>query len=188
MKQKLFVDMDDTIVQSRKAYCEYYNTHYCDKDGFKVANHLDNAVWGFSDVCPLAVDDVDEIFGTEELFNRLTFNHRAYEVLERLSKDYEIIVVSLGTYNNTSEKAKWIKKHLPFINESVLLCKNGVMMDKTVVNMKGGIFIDDVKDNLDSTNASRKILFGRSMPWNVSWNGEYCATWEDIELALTHSK
>lgn len=181
-KPVLFVDMDSTIVDTNKAFCEYYNMYYRDREGYEYADHRTCSVWNFLDTCPLAEYDVNYIFGRKVLFDLLTPYEHAYAVLERLSHNYEIIIVSIGTFLNISEKSKWIKQHLPFIKESVLLGKDSdVRMEKSTVNMQGGIFIDDVKSNLDSVNAERKILFGKIFDWNKDWKGEHYTSWIDIE-------
>jgi 5'(3')-deoxyribonucleotidase len=83
---------------------------------------------------------------------------------------------------NIARKAKWIKNNMPYINDAILLTNQGIKMDKGIVNMDypGSIFIDDVKSNLDSSNAKRKILFGKRFVWNREWNGERCETWSEV--------
>lgn len=184
-KPKLFVDFDSVLVDTNKSFCDYYNTYYRHREGFKLADHNKCEVWNFYDTCPLAKDDVNKIFGDKRLFDRLDLYPHAYRVLLKLSKQYEIIIVSIGTFDNISNKNIWIKKHLPFIKEAIMLCKdNEVIMDKSVVDMTGGVFIDDIKSNLDSTNAERKILFGKKFIWNEEWKGEYCIDWNEIEKVL----
>lgn len=184
-KPKLFLDFDSTIVDTNKAFCEYYNRYYSNREGFVPADHTTCEVWNFLDTCPLAEKDVNHIFGRKILFELLDPYKNAYQVLERLSHQYEIIIVSIGTFLNISEKSKWIKDYLPFIKESILLGKDSdVKMNKSTVNMQGGTFIDDVKSNLDSSNADRKILFGKTFDWNKDWEGEHLRSWLEIEEAL----
>lgn len=42
----------------------------------------------------------------------------------------------------------------------------------------------DVQSNLDTTNADRKILFGRRYKWNESWDGEHSINWNEVGKAL----
>lgn len=185
-KPVLFLDFDSVIVDTNKAFCEYYNTYYSHREGFEKADHTKCEIWNFHDTCPLAKDDVNTIFGEKALFDLLEPYQHAMEVLERLSEQYEIVIVSIGTFMNISEKAKWIEKHMPFISEAILLgMNNGAVMNKSMVNMEGGVFIDDVMSNLISTNAERKILFGKTFVWNEQWTGEHYTRWADIEKALS---
>ena len=178
MKKTLFLDLDSTISDTNYAFCQYYNDHYRYVKGFKPADSNKLTEWNFTDICPLAVDDVQNIFGKKELFDRLEFFPNAYETLKELSDKYNIVIVSIGTYANIHYKSMWIKENLPFIHESILLCKDkGAKMGKSTVNMQGGIFIDDIKANLDSTNADRKILYGKKYRWNQDWEGEHCLDW-----------
>lgn len=184
-KPVLFLDFDSTVVDTNKAFCEYYNTYYSHREGFERADHTTCKIWNFHDTCPLAVNDVNSIFGRKALFDLLEPYKHAIEVLERLSVRYEIVIVSIGTFLNISEKSKWIKTHMPFVHEAVLLgMDNGAVMNKSMVNMAGGTFIDDVMSNLVSTNADRKILFGKTFVWNEQWTGEHHTRWLDIEKAL----
>lgn len=181
----LFIDFDGVIVDSKKAFVNYYNNHYQDKPGFIEADENKCNKWNFSDICPLAIDDVEDIFGQEELFNSLEFFPNAKEILEELNKDYRVIIVSIGTYNNIHHKSKWIKENLPFIKESILLAKKtGEMVNKSLVNMEGSIFIDDVSENLHSTNADLKLRFGREYSWNEDWNGLRAANWNILNKML----
>lgn len=184
-KPKLFCDFDSVLVDTNSAFCDYYNTFYRRKEGFEWANVDELEKWNFTDVCPLAINDVNKIFGSEELTYRLELFPHAYRVLKDLSEKYEVIIVSIGTFDNISNKNKWIRKHLPFIKEAIMLCKDqDVIMDKSIVDMSSGVFIDDIKSNLDSTNAKRKILFGKKFAWNEEWQGEYCADWLEVEKSL----
>lgn len=181
MKKTLFLDFDSCVVDTNSAFCDYYNDHYRHIKGFKPADPNRLAEWNYTDICPLATEDVQNIFGTRGLFNRLELFPNAYEALKKLSDKYEIIIVSIGTYANIHYKSMWIKEHLPFIHESILLCKDkGAKMGKSTVNMQGGIFIDDIKANLDSTNADRKILYGKKYKWNRDWKGEHCLNWLEV--------
>ena len=189
MKRTLFLDFDGTIVDTNKAFCKYYNDFYNHLPNFKVADYNKCSEWSYSDVCPLIKNDAEKIFGEEALFSNLEFFPNAYETLEKLSKLYNLVIVSIGTYANIHHKSKWIEKNLPFIDESILLCKNkDVIMDKSVVNMQDGIFIDDVQSNLDSTNASRKILFGKRFKWNENWKGEHYLNWVEVAENLAYIK
>jgi 5'(3')-deoxyribonucleotidase len=109
-------------------------------------------------------------------------NENTYEVLIELSKKYNIIVVSIGTYRNIELKSQYIEKYLPFIKESIFLAKNGSYTSKNLVNMngKGNVFIDDVVSNLNSVQVERKIAFGDIKSWNEKWNGERALNWTEV--------
>ena len=110
----------------------------------------------------------------------------AEDTIKELNDKYQIIICSLGCFDNIARKSQWIKNNMPYIKDAILLTNQGIKMDKGVVNMayEGSVFIDDVKSNLDSSNAERKILFGKKYSWNEEWTGEHCETWNDIKERL----
>jgi len=189
MKYNLFLDFDDCIVNSSKAYCDAYDMRYKHVAGYKPANYLNNKRWDFGEECPLAIDRIDDMFASFEFFHVLEFMPDAYEVLEELNEKYKIIIASVGTYGNISRKSLFIKEKLPFIKNSVLLVNDGVKMDKGIVNMNvnnkyESIFIDDVYSNLKTSNANSKICFGEIKDWNIKWQDARCKNWKEIARKL----
>jgi 5'(3')-deoxyribonucleotidase len=184
-KPKLFIDFDETITGSVKAYCDAYNEIYQNHSEFKPADWTKSVAWDIRDVCPL-VSDVNQIFGSKEFFYYCDFyDEFTCDALKKLNEHYEIVIVSIGIPENISLKSMWIKKNLPFIKETVLLCNNACRMSKEIVNMKNGILIDDVKSNLDSSNAKHKICFGEKKEWNQFWEGRRYYSWKTLFTGLT---
>lgn len=184
---KLFLDFDGTIADSIKTYCNVYNALYTQKSGFKEADYNKVNRYDLKDECHL-VNHQEEIFSNEEFFKHLELMPDAKEVIERLASKYEIIICSLGTLDNISYKSRWIKDNLPFIQHVILISNvvgaGGIKTDKSTINMKDSIFIDDHADNLFSTNAKHKICFGKEYSWNESWTGERCFNWREVEDLL----
>lgn len=185
--KKIFIDFDCTIADSIKTYCNVYNLSYKEQEGFKEADHNKVDAYDLKDQCHL-VDHQESIFSNEEFFKHLEFMTDATDVLEKLSTQYELIICSIGTLDNISYKAKWIKNNLSFIKSVILLTgtmgSSGLKMDKSTVDMKDSIFIDDHADNLLSTNAELKICFGKEYAWNKNWMGQRCIGWKEIEKLL----
>ena len=186
-KQQLFIDFDLTIADSIQAFCDTYNFLYSAHPNFVPANPHLICSYDFKYVCPLLQDEKDKykIWGHKLFFYYLKLmDGDTYNILQKLNKKYQLIVVSIGNPKNISLKAKWLEANLPFIKDYVLITNEGCKMNKSVVNMEGAIFLDDIPSNLESTNAKRKILFGRIYPWNEGWQGEHCLTWKDFENKL----
>lgn len=185
--QKLFLDFDGTITDSIKAYCNVYNKNYKEMEGYKKADYRFVERYDLKDECVL-VNHQEEIFSTKNYFQELEFFPGAYEALLKLDKKYELIICSIGTLTNISNKSLWIKSRLPFINNTILISTRilpgGIKTDKSTINMAGGIFIDDHQENLFNTNADFKICFGKKYDWNSKWQGDRCLTWEEIEEKL----
>jgi len=180
-KFKFFLDFDNSIVDSIKQYCKVYNTIYRYYPSYKPADYTKVTQYNMKDQCPL-VYDLLEIFQHELFFRDLEFiNENTYEVLEKLGRKYQLIVVSVGTPLNLALKSIWLSEKLPFIKDYVLLFNDGCKMDKSVCNMEDGIFLDDVESNLKSSNAKDKVLFGKRFEWNKGWDGNWCLDWSQVE-------
>ncbi len=184
--QNLFLDFDLTIVDSITAFCKAYNILYKNEKGFEVADPTKLISYDFSCICPLikTKEQKMEIWGSKELFDNLEFMENAYEVMLIKSQEYKIIICSIGTFENVARKAMLIDNRMPFVHDCILLTNKDCKMDKSYVNMKNGIFVDDIVSNLESTNAEFKILFGEKRPWNPDWKGLTALNWQRLMSIL----
>lgn len=185
--KKLFLDFDSTIVDSIKAYCSVYNSTYNHLEGYRVADYNKVNRYDLKDQCHL-VEHQENIFSNKVLFEHLEFMPDAEEVIQKLGEKYQIIICSLGTLENITWKAQWIKNNMPYVKDVVLISSaisaSGIKTDKSVVNMKDSIFIDDHAENLITSNAEIKIRFGKEYEWNKNWTGQSCFTWNEVEKLL----
>lgn len=182
-KKKLFLDFDNTIVNSTKAYCDVYNFVYKDCKEFKKAEWYKVEKYDLTDQCPLAT--TRHIFSDEMFFDVLELMDKyTYDILRELSKKYQIIICSIGTFTNISYKTKWIKDKLPMVKDAVMITNSNCQMDKSIVDMSGSIFIDDVESNLISANAEYKLIFGDEYEWNHPSKYSRVANWKDIKRLL----
>jgi len=176
---KIYVDFDETIVESIKAVCTIYNNRYNEQ-----ANYKNVKLWSFLDECPrFKKGEASDCFSTEEFFNILEFKPNANFVLERLSKNNRVTIVTIGTELNCERKAIFIRNNLPFIKHMEFIRQDKTLVDKSSINMKGGMFIDDVAKYLNSTNAKTKILFENTSnaEWNKEWFGKRFSDWTKLE-------
>lgn len=181
-KKKLYLDFDSVIADSVSAYCKCYSEIYGQAIGFKEPDPNKVTQWNFQDQAPLEKDPL-HIFGMGHFFYVLEFMPDALEGIEKLSEKYDITVCSIGTYDNLHFKSEWLNMYLPFVNAH-LIKNDNVTMNKSDVKMRGAIFIDDRKDNLDSSDAKTKICFGKKYTWNEKWDGIWMNTWKDVEKEL----
>lgn len=184
MKQRFFIDIDNTIINTIDAFCSVYNELYCNHPQFKTAESNKVNIYNFSDQCPL-VKNVLDIF-EHELFFKFAqlINHNTYEILEKLNNKYQLIICSIGTPINISRKALYLKDKLPFIKDYVLISNPTCKMNKEIVNMQDSLFLDDIPSNLISSNCNKedKYLFGKRYPWNDEslWNGNWVRDWTEV--------
>ena len=193
---KLFVDMDDCLTQSSKAYCQCYNDLFQNNPNFIPADYTKNNDWNFSEVAPLMKDNTELIFSHPLFFDNLEFFPNALEVLQELQKKYEIYIVTIGTLKNLELKAKFIHKKLPFIKNVILLSNEGCQMNKSIVDMSNhdndefNIFLDDNEGNLYSQQNTSNLVryaYGIKKPWNSQWinqGGRHLKDWNEVRNAL----
>ena len=177
-KPKLYVDFDQTIVDSVEAIVSMYNEDYSAYKEYEYVDPKDIKTWEFKECQCASPEIIDTYFCTPRFFERLKFLENTNSLLWLLSYKFNIIIVSHGHYPNLKLKKEWIKEHLSFATFV------GVDMDKypdkSHVDMSNAIFVDDLSGNLFSSNAKYKILFGE-----YSWEDNYlgftrCVDW--IEL------
>lgn len=94
-----------------------------------------------------------------------------------LSYQFNFVIVSHGNYPNLQLKKKWIDRNLKIsINGTKMVNQGSVDFigvdfkdydDKSHVDMSDGIFVEDTYDNLLTSNAKYKIVFGEQYPWNI---------------------
>lgn len=175
---RILVDMDNTICDSVKAIVDCINEEY--KKNFKV-NY--RCTWDFDGCLPKwYLPRALELFNEQIFYDNLEPIKDSVEVLERLSRKHEIVIVTKHGSDGVTYKAKWIRNNFPFINRVIYLDQSG--FDKSIIN--GDIIIDDRVDCLLGGNRDFRLLFG-----NYGWNQEVpqfhdeaisrANTWLDIE-------
>jgi len=187
-KIKFFIDVDNVIINSTKAVCEWFEDKYywTIRGGLTNTPNWKNVKeWNFQDEIPtMTKEDIEDVFSSDNFFKFAEFFPNAKEVITELINDdrFEVIFCSIGTVKNISNKMKFLEKHFP--NATQIMIKNGVIMDKSLVNMEGAIFIDDNIDNLRSSNSLVKICFTYDnkldKEWNSGWRGKCVCDWNDL--------
>lgn len=191
MKIDLYLDFDSTIVNSEKAICQMYNEKYSGYEDFIPAEYTQTEDWSFRNQCPLihSLEDepikyIQNMFGSDEFFEKLEFYDKALESIEKLAEKYNLLICTSGTPLNVSKKVLWIDENLDVIKELLFVInKEGKGYGKRRVAMLdgGSIFIDDHPSNLDSTKAHRKILYKyKESNYNKEWDGEIVSSWSEI--------
>lgn len=186
-RPKLFLDFDNTIVDTIAAVVSLYNEDYVNHDGFVTINPKDVTSWEFTE-CNLATyEEIDKYFGDKRFFQRVKLYPSAGQVLRSLSHRYDITVVSHGYASNLKLKKEWVKDKLfkeifdNSCNAEFIGVNWETHNDKYHVDMSNSIFVDDSIRNLETSSAKYKILYGEYMDWNNT-NIEFirCKNWLDL--------
>ena len=182
---RAFIDFDGTIVDTIDRICDLYNEDFSYYSRFVPIDPSDIKSWGFHELTFANTSIVNQYFTQPRFFNEyLKVMDNACDVINRLHNNGDtIIIVSTGTPPNLKLKKAWLRNHISFdefIGVDLHTHKN-----KDHIDMKGGVFIDDMTQNLKGSNATYKICFGKKYNWNADWTGKRCCTWDDVYDAIT---
>jgi len=183
MKKKIYIDFDGCIYDTIKAICTLYNEDFQYYSDYHYVNAEDIKSWDFDELNCANRDYINIYFNQKRFFDKLDFFKNAKDVLLILNNilNIEINIVSMGYSPNLKAKEVFIKKSLPFCKFIGVNFKE--YKDKSHINMSDGIaFIDDSTKNLETSNCSRKILYGQNFNWNKGWTGERIYDWRELEV------
>lgn len=180
--QKIFLDFDNTLVESNKRIIEILNKRY----GLnKTENDLKDYYYA-SIYNKVTKEEIENIFASDEFFEGLEFKPLAYELFNKYKDKYEIVITTKGNSYNLELKKAWIRDNLG--KDISFIGLTGNSHDKSSVNMNGGIQIDD-NSNCLKTNASVKILYrdNHDYPWQRKYTNKNILlvdSWEQIDEIL----
>lgn len=185
-KPNIFIDVDDVILNSSDTVIDIlnrkFNLHKTKKDlkdwGFKSITHECNRQM------------LEDIFCSKEFWNNVTCKTELIEALENncdnensLLNSYNWILTTKGDEENHNLKYNYIfnSNNIPFFAEhknkfSYYALYHGERKD--IVNMYGGIQIDDNYNNLKTTDASVKILLKNGIGTNYN---DYYLTSDNLQ-------
>ena len=184
--KKLIIDFDNTIVISNKAVLKTL-IGFIKNEELRLDVNAKVTTWDFSNVVPKQyLRFVDTTFEMDTFFTNLELYPNCYDVLLDLhSKGIEIICVTIGTPQNIENKIQWVKDNLPFVELIPIVKFKEVNIDKSIINGKNAVFIDDNQLNLYSMKTCKvknRILFKHDdidTDYNDMWFNKYMTSWED---------
>lgn len=187
----LYVDADDTILDSSKAVIEMLNEKYNLSPAKTI---LDLEDWNYHSICDeVTANEVTEIYNSKEFFDRVKIKDGFKKFWNKHKDKFELKIVTKGTKENLDKKQKYFKENIPEAEVIGVGFTTEDLSDfgKKHIDMRNGIQIDDRTDSLN-TNAPIKILLthGVQLPWN-QYLGEYdkesvyiLENWSVIEESL----
>lgn len=163
---KIYLDCDGVIMATNETMCKLLNIMY-DKN----YNGSEVTTWNYTNLYPITNNEIESLFNSQYFFDNVKFTKGAKSFLTKYRK--KIIIVTKGSPTNYLRKRWWFNdkgfKDIPIIPIPIELSKN-------LINMKGGLFIDDCTKNLKESNASWKAQFveyndNKEREWQVGWKG-----------------
>lgn len=197
-KITLYIDADDTIMFSSVAVIDILNEKY-NITPKKTIDDLKD--WGYRSIYGrLSKEEKDAIYESDEFYDKVKIDPDFLNFYKANHKFFDFVIVTKGTAINIKKKQKFLKSVLgngfDYIGMSIDVNETDLSkkFDKSSVNMKHGIQIDDRTDALAKTNAPIKILYRHNtdMTWNRDYDGInnlYAAnTWKEIIEILLFAK
>lgn len=172
--------IENTIVNSVKQICKLYDKDFHLYRNYKKVDWTEINTYNFTELELINKEMVLDYFDDYRFFDDLEFMDNAEEVIKKLSKEYQIIICSIGRKDNLMYKREWIKQHVPYAK--FIPIDFSVCSDKSCINMENCIILDDNTDMLDSCNATVKLLFGDEYSWNKENKNNYQRYWNWIEV------
>lgn len=177
----IYVDFDNTIVESHKRIIELLNKRY---NLSKTEEDLID--WGYRSIASITEEEKLSLFEENDFFSGLEFKDGFLDVLNKHYNSNEFIIATKGTPKNLEKKIAWIKKNIPYDIKVIGITNDN--FSKKQVDMSEGIQIDDCSYALD-TNAKIKILYKGGN--NFGWQQDYVNTdimvvntWKEIDDIL----
>lgn len=179
---KIFIDFDDTITMSVENVLRIVNKRYN-----KNVSVEDIGKWDFSDVYPdIPLKDIVKVFGEEEFFKTLKLKQNVLPVLRKYTKYNDVIIVSKTDMTAMQRKNAWINEHIKSFGISLRFVGIMLKSSKGILDMSGGIMIDDNATFLNETNAKYKILYKNNRKFDElqEWDGYTVSSWKELNTLL----
>lgn len=184
MAKKLILDADNTIWNSTKAFVDVHKI-------FNGKSYLfgdeQEPMWekvrryDFTDQIPKLTSQLKHaIFDSVLFYDKLEYYDNAKEIIEEICRKTEVHVISMSSYKSATLKGEKLQKDLPLVKFQPIIFPN--YRDKSHIDMRGGIFLDDVSKNLHTSSADRNICFkyrGLTQDINEDWQGEVLTAWDE---------
>lgn len=177
----IYVDFDNTIVESNKKIIDILNKKYNIQ---KTENDLID--YGYNSIIEISEEEKLGMFASDEFFSNLEFKDGFLDVYNKYKDIYNFIITTKGTETNLKKKKIWIESNIS--NDIEFIGIDNDSFSKKQVDMKDGLQIDDCTLALD-TNAAIKILYkdGHNFIWQQGYeNTEILVTnsWKEIDEIL----
>lgn len=106
----------------------------------------------------------------------------AIEVLTRLHKIYDILIVTSSVTNAFAEKEMWIEKYLPFIGKYNLIFSHRKNM------IAGDLLFDDAPHNLIEFSSTGRVAVAMDYPYNRDVHVPRVGSWLEFEEFLKNEE
>ena len=169
---QIYIDVDGVLFASNEAMCTLLNRIY-------HKHHKGSEVtdWNYTNLYPTNSEEIERLFASKEFFDNVRLIRGAKTYLTKYRE--KIVIITKGTTANFVRK-RWLFNQLGF--EDIPIIPIPFNVSKGIINMKGGLFIDDCTNNLKESNAKYKVMFmeyndGKEREWQMGWNKDRLYDW-----------
>lgn len=162
------IDLDDVLADSLNSFIEFYNKHYD-----KTLKYEDFIAYTLSEIKGIPREEENRIlehFDESNYFDNIKPMKDAVEVIEKLSKNHEIIIITSRTKDKEEKTKKWVNKFFKDIKRIYFIRKNYHEKPKTKAEICKEFNADVlIEDNLSyakncAESGVKVLLF--DYPWN----------------------
>lgn len=175
---RLLIDLDGTTVDMMKKWLDQYNKDYNDNLTVNDIKDWDTHKW----VKKECGKKIYHYLSRPGFFRDLEPYPHAIDVLGRLSKDFDVVIVTASPRIGHSDKTLWVRNNLPFIP------RRNIIFAHRKDLVRGDLLFDDSPDNLD---AFPGITVALRHEYNKHVNSHLVGSWlefEDFVLKLFINK
>lgn len=180
----LFLDFDGVISDTVSTIVRMYDEDFMFHDDYKKVSPSEIKTWNFRELDLMDNTTLKGYFDSARFARKMKFYDYFFkinQIMESLFEiDYRIHVVTLGSSANLKMKENLVIPKLKHITDFIGL-REDTHIDKSCVDMNGGVFVDDRVNNLLTSNAADKIVFGKEYPWNkYTFDMRRIDTWDKL--------
>jgi 5'-nucleotidase len=170
----ILIDMDSVICDLMSEWHRRYNEDF--QDNLSVENLM---CWRSEDyVKSECGEKIYEYLDQPGIFLHLKPLPYAIEVLERLSLNYDVLIVTSSRTYAYTEKEQWVEKYLPFIG------KNNLIFSHRKEMIRGDLLFDDAPHNLIAFKNTGRTAIAMNYPYNASIDVPRVNNWLEFEKWL----
>ncbi|WP_347549896.1 5'(3')-deoxyribonucleotidase [Pseudalkalibacillus hwajinpoensis] len=174
----LLIDMDSVICDLMTEWHKRYNNDYHDSLSVEKLQ-----CWRSEDyVKSECGEKIYQYLDEPGLFLHLSPLPHAIEVLKRLVKQYDILIVTSSRTYAYTEKELWVEKHLPFIGKKNLIFSHRKDM------ICGDLLFDDAPHNLIAFQETGRTALAMNYPYNQQVDVPRVNDWLEFEKWLSKWK
>lgn len=174
----IYWDVDDVVLNTSEIVIQLINDNYNEPNNKPIKQYSNLKDWKMRSISrEISSDYIWQALETDEFWESVRFNKGFTKLISSpTAKKFQHYFVTIGTLPNLQKKNEQLRKNLQY----VLDLKNDYEFiglsphtDKYIINMQGGIQIDDNLRNLVHTNAEIKILLKNNLETDYNVYSKY---------------